>query len=200
MLVLPVCMSRLTHLIRGGYKYRNRAGRRCAGFHNDRVDGFSDLLSRASNATVLDIGCNRGLVALEFSANGATLVHGCDKFTDGVFAARQIFCDLETTARFEVVDLAQGYEALKAAFGSTFRDRYDIVLFLDMWHHLKQQMPLDRLADLTRQLAKSAGSYFVVRTQHFADMELLLKAERLALVHFSDLPNATGPVQIWQRK
>ena len=42
--------------------------RRVAGWHDIRMDGMTDLVCRAKGASVLDIGCNRGLVSFEFGS------------------------------------------------------------------------------------------------------------------------------------
>src|SRR5476651_846781 len=98
--------------------------RRVAGYHDLRLDGISDLTFRANDASVLDVGCNRGLVSFEFANNGAARVHGCDYYEEGVRTAREIFADLVSVeSKFEVVDLTGGAKALTAAFGNA---KYDI--------------------------------------------------------------------------
>ena len=64
------------------------------GYHDIRLDGLTDLLLRARDASVLDLGCNRGLVGFEFANNGAQLVHGIDIYKEGIWTARQLFADL----------------------------------------------------------------------------------------------------------
>src|SRR5678810_812408 len=83
--------------------------RRVAGYHDIRMDGMTDLVIRARDKRVMDIGCNRGLVSFEMANNGAALVHGCDIYKEGIAAAREIFADLRSVrSQFEVVDLTQG--------------------------------------------------------------------------------------------
>lgn len=62
----------------------NKLMRRVAGYHDIRLDGMLDLVIRARGASVMDVGCNRGLVGFEMANNGATLVHGCDNFAEGI--------------------------------------------------------------------------------------------------------------------
>ena len=68
--------------------------RRVAGYHDIRLDGIGDLVIRARDASVLDIGCNRGLVGYELKQNGARLVHGCDIDDDCIGFCRRMFCYL----------------------------------------------------------------------------------------------------------
>ena len=103
--------------------------KRVAGFHNNRLDGATDLLLRARDASVLDVGMNRGLVSLEFAGNGARLIHGCDAYEEGVRTAREIFSDIPTVkSQFEIVDLTKGEQSLKDAFGkSIWEIRHSLV-------------------------------------------------------------------------
>jgi hypothetical protein len=83
-------------------------GTGAVGMYNDRLSGLRDLLCYAGEASILDIGINRGLIAFEFARRGAAVVHGCDIYRPGVDAAREIFTEMPTTSRFEVIDLARG--------------------------------------------------------------------------------------------
>jgi len=77
------------------------------------MDGMVDLVMRAKDKSVFDIGCNRGLVGFEFANNGASIVHGCDIYEEGIKTAREVFADIRSTeSRFEVVDLTNGSKAL----------------------------------------------------------------------------------------
>ncbi len=150
------------------------------------MDGLSDLLPRAREASVLDVGCNRGLVSFEFMHHGSPVIHGCDLFKEGIEAARDTFnkanesremlaleysnrevgfdrqryADLRhIEGRFEVVDLTQGPSALKI-FG---RDYYDIVVMLATYHKLKRVMKPAALSELMRFFGKSTKHYFAWR-------------------------------------
>src|SRR5262245_35096193 len=103
----------------------------------ERLDGLSDLLSRAAGCSVFDIGCNRGRVAYEFQRYGATTIHGCDNYETGMLVANEWFADLRgTNARFEIVDLSQGPNAIMKAFGSGLLAQYDFMLMFAIYHKL----------------------------------------------------------------
>lgn len=177
--------------------------RRVAGYHDLRLDGISDLLFRARDASVLDIGCNRGLVSFEFANNGAALLHGCDLYADGVRTAREIFADvLGSKSRFEVVDLTDGPAALKKAFGKDYKSAYDIVLFLAVYHKLKRQMSDEKLQKLVQHLGERAGRYFAWRGAHPEDDEIApaLKKAGLTRVQTSEISDTIGPAVIWARR
>src|SRR5262245_53744237 len=119
-------LSMAAHPFVGGGQLTGRV----KGAHEDRLSGLHDLLRYAQGASVLDIGINCGLVAFEFARRGASIVHGCDIYSRGVDTAREMFAELRTQSRFEVVDLRAGSAALEKAFGADYLPRYDIVLFL----------------------------------------------------------------------
>lgn len=194
--------------------------RRVAGQHDLRMDGMMDLIIRARNASVLDIGCNRGLVAYEFMKNGATLCHGCDNFAEGIQVAREIFesnaeqvqvarhvfADLRNCeSRFEVVDLTEGAKALKP-FGN---QRYDIVLMLATYHKLKRVMPNSRLSELMSHLGTRTEKWFAWRgtsekaSENEGEIYQLdkdMKAVGLKRIHTSYISQTLGACAIWERQ
>lgn len=173
--------------------------RRVAGYHDIRLDGISDLLFRANGASVLDIGCNRGLVSFEFANNGAARVHGCDYYEEGVRTAREIFADLASVeSKFEVVDLTGGPKAVTAAFGN---NKYEIVLFLAVYHKLKRQLTPDALQELIQHLGERATRYFAWRgaTPEDEEIEPALQKAGLTRVQFSRISTFVGPAAIWER-
>jgi hypothetical protein len=172
------------------------------GFHGDRLAGLRDLFQFARGMSVLDIAMNHGLVSLELARRGVSLVHGCDYHEPGVLAARAIFAEFRIPSRFEVVDLTGGPESLQTAFGSDYLPRYDIVLFLGIYHKLKDQISDAEIEKLVRDLASRAGVYFVVRTASSAmlgELAPMLGDAGLRKVHFSALSLVVGPMEIWQR-
>jgi hypothetical protein len=172
------------------------------GFHGDRLAGLRDLYQYARGMSVLDIAMNHGLVSLEFARRGVSLVHGCDYHEPGVLAARAIFAEFQLPSRFEAVDLTGGPEALQAAFGADYLPHYDIVLFLGIYHKLKDQTSDAEIGRLVRHLAARAAHYFVVRAASSAlldELAPMLSDAGLTKVHFSALSLVVGPMEIWKR-
>jgi hypothetical protein len=172
------------------------------GFHGDRLAGLRDLLQYAGGMSVLDVAMNHGLVSLELARRGVSLVHGCDYHEPAVLAARGIFAEFRMPSRFELVDLTGGPEALQAAFGADYLPRYDIVLFLGIYHKLKEQTSGAVIERLVRHLAMQASRYFVVRAASSAMLDKLapmLRDAGMRKVHFSALSLVVGPMEIWQR-
>lgn len=181
--------------------------RRVAGYHDLRMDGMTDLVLRARGASVLDVGCNRGLVGFELANNGAALVHGCDNYESGIAVARELFADLRSVAnKFEVVDLTLGARALEAAFGE---QRYDIVVVLATFHKLRRAMPPDRFLELLRDLGKRTLKWFAWRATSDKPLEndqemRIIDSEFAQLglkrVHTSHLSRTLGVCAIWERQ
>lgn len=183
-----------------------RLHRRVAGYHDIRLDGITDLLLRAPGASVMDVGCNRGLVGFEFANNGATLVHGCDNYVEGIETARHLFCDLRSVeSRFEVVDLAAGPPSL-LPFGP---QRYDIVVMLATYHKLKRIMTPENMSALVKDFGNRTQKYFAWRatseklSENETEMYQLDKDLgdcRLKRIHTSYISQALGVAAIWARQ
>lgn len=172
------------------------------GFHGDRVAGLRDLFQIARGMSVLDVAMNHGLVGLEFARRGVSLIHGCDYHDAGVLAARGIFAEFKIPSKFEVVDLTRGPEALQAAFGADYLPHYDIVLFLGIYHKLKDQTSDAVIERLVRHLAARAAHYFVTRAASSVlldELAPILTDAGMTKVHFSALSPVVGPMEIWQR-
>lgn len=182
-----------------------RIDRRVAGDHDIRLDGITDLIVRARGASVMDIGCNRGMVGYELAKNGARLVHGCDIYEPGILTAREVFADLRSVeSQFEVVDLRGGAQALEP-----FGDRnYDIVVMLATYHKLKRVMPQGDLSDLIKHLGKRTNRYFGWRgtgtdiASNKDEMKRLdadLGSVGLIRIHTSHISETLGVAAIWKK-
>jgi SAM-dependent methyltransferase len=179
--------------------------RRVAGYHDIRLDGILDLVVRARGASVLDLGCNRGLVGFEMANNGAAVVHGCDIEPDCVRTAREVFADLRNVeSRFEVVDLAKGPAGLK----EHFRRNYDIVLLLATYHKLKRVMKPADLTGLVSYLGSMTEGYFGWRgtsDKHDESLGEMAALDRdlgetgLRRIHTSTISEQLGVAAIWSR-
>lgn len=186
-------------------EHEKKLMRRVAGYHDIRMDGLTDLVLRARGASVMDVGCNRGLVGFEFANNGATVVHGCDNYAEGIATARQLFADLRAVdAQFECVDLTRGVAALKP-FGS--RD-YDITLMLATFHKLKRLMPEAALGTLVSHFMCRTVKWFAWRgtsdkpSENEIELKLLDRwagAVSFRRVHTSYLSKTLGVAAIWER-
>lgn len=135
------------------------------------------------------------------------MVHGCDNGlehdgTTTVSTANKWFADDRSIeARFEFVDLRGGPGAVKKSFGKHYREKYDFVLMLAVYHKLRRVMPLDDLLFLVDHFAHHCGKFFVWRGSdgERAEFEPVLLGRGFELVHESrisqiKLPEFSEPV------
>jgi SAM-dependent methyltransferase len=178
--------------------------RRVAGHHDFRLDGVADILSRSRGAAVLDLGCNRGMVCLEFAHHGANLVHGCDVYEKGIQTAKEVFADIrQTGSKFGVVDLTVNGALETFVAGQ----KYDIVLMLATYHKLKRLLEPNALSQFMRILAGMTGRYFVWRgpiSREEAEAEAKqidkdLKDSGFRRVQTSTISHTIGMAAIWER-
>jgi SAM-dependent methyltransferase len=179
--------------------------RRVAGYHDYRMDGLTDLLLRARGASVLDVGCNRGLVCLEFAHQGASSVTGVDNYAEGIETARQLFADLRNvSAGFACVDLTEGPTSLEPLG----KNRYDIVITLATCHKIRRVMDAKLYSDLMRDLGARAIKYFAWRAtsdkpaENDQEMKFLdtdLGTAGLKRIHTSYISHDLGVAAIWER-
>ncbi len=179
--------------------------RRVAGDSDYRLDGLTDLLLRARGKSVFDIGCNRGMVGIDFAMNGAKSVDGCDNYEIGIQTAREAFADRrQCESRFEVVDLTKGPHALSAFAGKM----YDITLCLATYHKLKRIMEPNELSALMKHFGSWTKGYFGWRgtsdkpaenDEEIVNLDRDLKSVGLVRIHTSYISTELGVAAIWAR-
>jgi 2-polyprenyl-3-methyl-5-hydroxy-6-metoxy-1,4-benzoquinol methylase len=185
---------------------RRWIGRRLLGKRNfsgnlfDRLRGLDFLLEQCADCTIMDIGCNEGLVAYEFARNGAKLVHGFDRDGQRVRFARRLFRDVPIESRFVRTNLAVSGAEFQAKHRSVLLPEYDIVLFLGVYHHLKRQMPVHRLHGLVEELLNRSGHWFVDRGKCIDEYESRIRSKGFELAHSSPaIKGHGGLLQVYRR-
>lgn len=183
----------------------NKLMRRVQGYHNVRLDGVGDILTRARDASVLDLGCSRGQIGNDFVNNGARLIHGCDIDPEAVACARGWFYDFRAVeSRYEVVDLTKGPDPL-SVFGG---QKYDIVLMIAVYHKLKRIMPEKDLTALVHGIAHRTLKWLVWRgtsdkrnenEEEMRNLDRDLGVCGLKRVHTSYLSMQLDLAAIWAR-
>jgi len=184
--------------------------RRVAGSHDWRLDGITDLILRARGASVLDIGCNRGMVLDEFYRNGARRLFGCDNYEKGIETASEIFADRrDAFSVFRTIDLTTGVPAFERGMAEWATEKHDIVLLLATYHKLKRIMDAATLSALVQYWGKHCTSYFGWRGtsdkegENWEEVALLdvdLARVGLKRVHTSSLSEDLAQACIWARR
>lgn len=109
--------------------------------------------------SILDAGCNVGVIDYEISKFGPSFIHGIDNYRAGIYAARNIFAGVEIPSRFEILDMADDRRLRRSLEPS-----YDIVLFMSVWQHIRRELG-SRIADrMTATLAERCSGIFVGQT------------------------------------
>jgi len=186
-----------------------RARQRVCRFHDAIMDGMSDLLVRADGASVLDLGCNRGLAGYAMACNGARLVHGIDLAPDAIEICKGIFADLvECRGEFIVGDLTRGISCL-APLGE---GNYDIIMLIGTYHKIQRPpskaykdlgavgMSAEELSAFITALGMRTTHYFAFRDTigFFPQIDSDLAKAGLRRVHTNEM-SKNGPSGIWQR-
>ena len=156
-----------------------------AGEHKERTEERKAWIRSLNPAgkTVLDLGCNLGVYAIEAARQGASLATGIDIQPNVIAAANELreFFGLKN-ARFLAVDLTQS--AARDAVES-----FDVVLAFAVYDHLtgrhKEVLPWEReheYLDVTEWLARLTTSELIVE---FHNHQIRWKDffERLLLEH-----------------
>ena len=164
-----------------------------------RLRGIESLLKSCSNKTVVDLGTGEGVIALEFLKNGAACVHGFDIDPLRLEEARRICSDYPNSL-FRPADLSC-YQKFRSENYDLLKDRYDIVLYLGLQHHLPKQTRIETLIEASRL----ARDFFLVRTTEKTyaedDIHKRLHDERFSLHHAveNQKDDFLGPVCIFER-
>lgn len=143
----------------------------------DRLRGLDYLFDRMEGQTVLDVGCAEGVISEICYTSGAESVYGVDVRPEAVVNARKN-CPRGT---FSNVDVRHW----------TPPDKYDIVLFLGVYHHLP-----DSHSSTLQKFVKTARKYFAIRTPKHPDIP------ELNLVHevagFDEPKGGPGTIRIYE--
>lgn len=124
-----------------------------------RLAGIFDCGVDFSGKTILDAGCNIGLIDYEISKRGPAFIHGIDDYRAGIGAARHIFMGVDVESRFDVADLTSDRR-----LRGLLRPSYDIVLFMSVWQHIRSQRG-EAVADrVVATLTQRCTGTFIAKT------------------------------------
>jgi 2-polyprenyl-3-methyl-5-hydroxy-6-metoxy-1,4-benzoquinol methylase len=107
--------------------------------------------------TVLDAGCNIGILAYEIAKLGPSFIHAIDGSRRVLDAARLIFRSVETPHRLDLVELADD-RRLRAVL----EPGYDVVQLLAVYQHVQSARGDDAAKRMLATLAERCKETFVV--------------------------------------
>ena len=110
--------------------------------------------------TVLDAGCNVGILAYELSKLGPSFIHAIDGSQPELEAARVILRSVEIPTRVDLVDLADD-----ARLRTILDPGYDIVQLLVVYQHVQRGRGDAAARRMLATLAEHCQETFIVATQ-----------------------------------
>lgn len=165
----------------------------------DRLQGLEFLMPYCKNTSVLDVGACDGLVAYEIARYGAAVIHGFEQNIDDISFARRLFRDVPCKTIFVEANIAVNSQAFRNQYKSILKELYDIVLFLGIYHHLKRQMPFDKLLLLLDTLLDLSGMWFVIRTDMIDECEPRILSKNFEIAYDAPKISAVGKLKIYKK-
>jgi len=138
--------------------FRRPFERRFLGTWEDRIADLFDAGVDFRGRSVLDVGCNMGIVAYEVSKQNPKSIHGLDVYKPAIRVARRIFIGVPINHRFDVVDICNERKLL-----SCLSPSYDIVLLLSVWHHLRNRTSAQAADRAVRKIAMRCKRALIAR-------------------------------------
>jgi ribosomal protein L11 methylase PrmA len=133
------------------------------------TDRYEDVLASGvefGGRSVLDAGCNVGIVAYEIAKRGPAFIHGVDVDGFSVQAAREIFHAVPVRSRFERLDLTR-----PGRLEAGLEPSYDVVLLLSVYQPIQKKVGTERANSMVAALAARCREHFIVRVgEGFRDM------------------------------
>lgn len=83
--------------------------------------------------TVIDIGCNIGMICFDAKRRGASRVIGIDNRSETIEVAKKLAIELELDVEFYTFDVNDGLDVLKGLIGE---EQFDHVFALSIWGHV----------------------------------------------------------------
>jgi 2-polyprenyl-3-methyl-5-hydroxy-6-metoxy-1,4-benzoquinol methylase len=121
-----------------------------------RIEDLNACAIDYAGKTVLDAGCNVGILAYEISKRDPAFVHLIDGSGKMLDAAKLIFRAVETPHQLDLVDLADD-RCLRHAL----RPSYDIVQLLAVYQHVERARGASRARRMLATLAEHCTETFI---------------------------------------
>jgi ribosomal protein L11 methylase PrmA len=130
------------------------------------LDGIFSAGVDYAGKSILDVGCNMGVVAYEISKLGPNSIHGIDILRPHIETARMIFLGSPVESRFDCLNLGS------RRLGQILRSQYDIVMLLAVYHHMQDSLGPDKARRVLADIARRAQT-IVARVPPNKDSELI---------------------------
>ncbi|HAV77201.1 MAG TPA: hypothetical protein DCX53_07595 [Anaerolineae bacterium] len=165
----------------------------------ERIDGLEFLLNNCKGASILDVGCAEGLISYEFAKNGAKLIHGFEIDRRRVEFAKLLFQEVPIEHNFVAANIAVDFNKFQKQHSHFLLDKYDIVLYLGVYHHLIKQNSVEVVQGFISAMLSRTINYFAVRTNKLLEFEYLILSNGFELVFEKPAAATVGQLKIYKR-
>lgn len=165
----------------------------------ERLEGLEPLLQDCKGASVLDIGCAEGLISYEFAKNGAAVIHGFEIDPRRVDFVKLLFQEVPIQSEFRTANLAVDFETFKKQFLDLLLGKYDIILYLGVYHHLVKQTSRENVHRFIEELLERTNKYFAVRTNMIDEFETIILSKGFKVFSEKDKTDTVGQLRIYKR-
>ncbi len=160
----------------------------------ERFDGLEILFNNCKNKSILDLGSCDGLIAYEFARNGASRIDLFEKDKNRIKFSKRLFRDVPIESNHIALDIIKNFSKLE----NNTQKKYDIVLFLGLYHHIKAAYKAKDIKRFIDFLVNKTREYLGVRTPKIPEVEKLIN-NRLALIFTKTFVNM-GEIAIWKKE
>lgn len=150
-------------------------GKSFQGHWDDRVAGLVELELPVEGASILDIGCNMGILGYELCKLSPSFYHGVERMRVHAFVARMIFQGVRVEHKIDRINVGR-----KKVREKVLRDSYDIVLYLAVHQHIKKQIGEAAANEIFVDLLKRSRRCLVFRGPDYADVTALAEESGFA--------------------
>jgi len=165
----------------------------------ERFIGLDILLKNCKNMKVLDFGSAEGLIAYEFSRSGVDLIHGFEIDKMRVKFSKRLFQEVPIESNFVSCNLAIDSKTFQNQHKNILLEKYDIVLYLGVYHHLLYQTDIENVHDMLKYLLKSCNTFFAVRTNRINEFEDIILKEGFETHYEAPIQKDVGLLKIYKR-
>jgi SAM-dependent methyltransferase len=157
----------------------------------NRLFGLQWLFEKTAGKTVLDIGCSAGLISYEFAKAGTKFITGIDYNNADIHTANQVMEQTGLKYNIYQANITTEYKNLNPA---------DIVLYLGMHHHIKNQVGFTQANTIFKRITGLARQYLAVRTTEFYDIDRIAEYAGLDCIRAAPRQkNGIGKLKIYQK-
>lgn len=161
------------------------------GTWKDRMSGLEDI--RVRGKTVLDVGCNMGIIGYELCKREPAHYHGIEVSEAHADVARSIFLAVSTPH-----DIHTGNILDTSVRSAVLRPAYDVVLLLAVVHHLEKHGSQRAVVEALRDIVSLCQGVLVHRGPQSVIMDAALAHANFDLAETIDHPHL-HPLSVYLR-